>query len=293
MTDPVGRRIWGCDGGGMFRIIRKYWKYLASKLDSLHAEHADPKVLLQQAITEATDQHRRLTEQAASVVAHHRRVHQRRERLIAEHARAQASLVHALRLIDQHRTSGDDAEADRLTAASEAVATRLLATEQEVARSEQDLIDATRAADAAKEAVARNGHQLLQRVNERDRLLSDLDRAKMQEEVNATIRRACRRSSVTTCRRSTRCDASSRHEPPAPREWRSSSHSTHTGRTTAICSHSTAASSRPRRANGSRCFAINSAFPLPPCIRTIVSCGEEATLGVRPPDSAVPRPAST
>ena len=53
----------------MWKSIKKWWKYLGAKLGSSFNEKADPKVQLEQAITEAQEQHRRLMEQAANVIA--------------------------------------------------------------------------------------------------------------------------------------------------------------------------------------------------------------------------------
>ena len=53
----------------MFKLVKKWWKYLTAKLTGKFNERADPKVQLEQAITEAQDQHRRLKEQAANVIA--------------------------------------------------------------------------------------------------------------------------------------------------------------------------------------------------------------------------------
>ena len=53
----------------MFKLFKKWWKYLTAKLTGSFNERADPKVQLEQAITEAQDQHRRLKEQAANVIA--------------------------------------------------------------------------------------------------------------------------------------------------------------------------------------------------------------------------------
>ena len=49
--------------------LKKWWKYLTAKLTGSFNERADPKVQLEQAIAEAQNQHRRLKEQAANVIA--------------------------------------------------------------------------------------------------------------------------------------------------------------------------------------------------------------------------------
>ena len=47
----------------------KLWKYLTASANAQIDQRADPKIQLEQAITEAQEQHRRLKEQAANVIA--------------------------------------------------------------------------------------------------------------------------------------------------------------------------------------------------------------------------------
>ena len=61
----------------MLSYLRKRWNYLLAKLNLRHEETADPKVQLEQAISEAKDQHRRLREQAANVVANQKQTEMR------------------------------------------------------------------------------------------------------------------------------------------------------------------------------------------------------------------------
>jgi phage shock protein A len=53
----------------MFKLIKKWWNYTTAKLTGKFNESADPKVQLEQALIEAQEQHRRLKEQAANVIA--------------------------------------------------------------------------------------------------------------------------------------------------------------------------------------------------------------------------------
>ena len=53
----------------MFAYLKKQWNYLVAKLTRRFDENADPKVQLEQAITEARNQHKRLKEQATNVIA--------------------------------------------------------------------------------------------------------------------------------------------------------------------------------------------------------------------------------
>jgi phage shock protein A len=171
-------------GNGMWKSITRVWKYLAVKLRLAHEELADPKVQLEQAIDEARAQHRRLTEQAANVIANQQQVQQRLDRVVAEYAKTQASTRQALVLADQQRHVGDTDKAVNFENAAESFAARLLDLEAQVRDLQGTLLEATAAADGAKAAVTQNAAQLRDRLQQRERLLSDLDRARMQEQMN-------------------------------------------------------------------------------------------------------------
>jgi phage shock protein A len=171
----------------MWRTIKRYWKYLGMKLRVRHEETADPKVQLEQAIQEAREQHARLTEQAANVIANQKQAQTRLDRAIAEHAKAEGQARQALLLADQESRNDHFEEAARFAKGAELVAGRLLVLEREISESERALMQATTAADAAKEAVAQNGDTLRNKLAERERLLTDLDQAKMQEQLNEAM----------------------------------------------------------------------------------------------------------
>ena len=93
----------------MWQTIRRFWKYLAVKLRVRHEERADPKVPLEQAIQEAKEQHKRLTEQAANVIANQKQAQTRLDRALAESEKASASARQALLLADQENRMGNAA----------------------------------------------------------------------------------------------------------------------------------------------------------------------------------------
>ena len=68
----------------MFKVFRRWWAYLTAKLSSDFNERADPKIQLEQAITEAQEQQRRLKEQAANVIAHQKQTEIRLNRAMGE-----------------------------------------------------------------------------------------------------------------------------------------------------------------------------------------------------------------
>jgi len=171
----------------MGRAVKRWWKYAAVKLHVLHDEHADPKVQLEQAISEANEQHRRLVDQAASVIANQKQAQSRLDRAIRDYDKANQRARQALMLAEQKSASGDPAEAARFTDAAEAAATKVLTLRVQIQELEQLVLNATNQAESAKAAVTQNSALLQKRLDEREQLLSALDRAKMTEAMNATM----------------------------------------------------------------------------------------------------------
>jgi len=171
----------------MFKAIKRWWKYLGAKLSGSLEERADPKVQLEQAIQEAQDQHRRLTEQAANVIAHQKQTEMRLNRSVEELEKANSSARQALLLADDAAKAGDAKKAGEYNQAAESFANRLISLEREVENLKTMLLEATQNADAAKAAVAQNSAALQKKLSERQQLLSQLDQAKMAEEMNKAM----------------------------------------------------------------------------------------------------------
>src|SRR5437773_12193857 len=112
----------------MWKAIRRWWKYLGAKLSGKLEESADPKVQLEQAIEEAQEQHRRLTEQAANVIANQKQTEMRLSRAMEELEKVNASARQAVLMADEASKKGDTAKASEYTTAAEAFANRLIAS---------------------------------------------------------------------------------------------------------------------------------------------------------------------
>jgi phage shock protein A len=134
----------------MWKTLKRWWKYLAVKLRVRHEERADPKVQLEQAIQEAREQHKRLTEQAANVIANQKQAQARLDRAVAEYDKANASAKQALLLADQEGKGGNADKATSFEGAAEAFAGRVLDLERQIADLERQLLQATSAAENAK-----------------------------------------------------------------------------------------------------------------------------------------------
>ena len=171
----------------MFRALKRWWKYLGAKLSSSFNEKADPKVQLEQAILEAQDQHRRLKEQAANVIANQKQTEMRLDRVMEELEKVDANTRQAVLMADEAAKTSDTAKVAEYTSAGESFANRLIAIESEVEGLKQLALQSAQASDQAKAAVQQNAAQLQKKLAERNKLLSQLDQAKMQEQVNTAM----------------------------------------------------------------------------------------------------------
>jgi phage shock protein A len=171
----------------MFKLLRRWWKYLTAKGQSSFNERADPKIQLEQAIMEAQEQHRRLMEQAANVIANQKQNEMRLNRAMEDLQKVRSSATQALLMADDATKKGDTAKAQQYNQAAEAFAGRLIAVETEVESLKTLSLQSAQAADQAKAAVAQNASALQKKLSERQKLLSQLDQAKMQEQMNKAM----------------------------------------------------------------------------------------------------------
>jgi phage shock protein A len=172
---------------GMLDLLRRRWKYLTAKSTANFEEKADPKIQLEQAITEAQEQHRRLIEQAANVVANQKQTEMQLHRAMEELEKIGASTRQALRMAQEAGEHGDTQKAAEYNQTAEAFANRLIATENQVNDLKTLSLQTAGAAQQAKSAVQQNSTALQQKLAERQKLLSQLDQAKMQEQLNRAM----------------------------------------------------------------------------------------------------------
>ncbi|HEX3541295.1 MAG TPA: PspA/IM30 family protein, partial [Acidimicrobiales bacterium] len=171
----------------MFKFFKRLWGYLGASANSKFEERADPKVQLEQAIGEAQDQHRRLTEQAANVIANQKQTEMRLNRSMEELERLNGSTRQALLMVDDATRRGDTAKANEYNQAAEGFANRLIAVEKQVEDLKNMHLQTTQAANQAKAAVQQNSAALQKKLAERQKLMSQLDQAKMQEQMNKAM----------------------------------------------------------------------------------------------------------
>jgi len=171
----------------MFKLFRRAWSYMTAALTGKFNEAADPKVQLEQAIIESQEQHRKLKEQAANVIANQKQTELRLTRALEELEKVNKNTQQALMMADEAVKKGDTAKSTEFTTAAESFANRLIALEREVEDLKQMSLQSTQAADQAKAAVAQNSAALQKKLSERQKLLSQLDQAKMQEQMNKAM----------------------------------------------------------------------------------------------------------
>ena len=171
----------------MIKLLRRIGHYITAALGGKFDEVADPKVQLEQAIQEAQDQHRRLKEQAANVIANQKQTEMRLNRAMDELEKQNSSARQAVLMADEAAKRGDAAKAAEYNKAAEAFAGRLVTVEKEVESLKTLSLQSTQAADQAKAAVQTNASVLQKKLNERQKLMSQLDQAKMQEQMNKAM----------------------------------------------------------------------------------------------------------
>jgi phage shock protein A len=171
----------------MIKLFKRWWRYTTARLTGKFEESADPKVQLEQAIKEAQDQHRRLKEQAANIIANQKQTEMRLSRTLEDYEKVAANARQAVIMADEANRTGDATKATEYTQAAEAFANRMIGLEREIEDLKALHAQAGNAAEQAKHAVAQNSQAMQQKLSERQRLLGQLDQAKMQEQMNTAM----------------------------------------------------------------------------------------------------------
>jgi phage shock protein A len=172
---------------GMMDVLRKRLAYFTARSNSRFEEKADPKIQLEQAIGEAQDQHRRLVEQAANVVANQKQQELQLNRAMEELEKTNRSTRQALMMAQEAEKAGDMDKSREYNQTAESFANRLIATENQVNDLKTLSLQSAQAADQARSAVQQNSMALQQKLAERQKLMSQLDQAKMQEQLNTAM----------------------------------------------------------------------------------------------------------
>jgi phage shock protein A len=168
----------------MIKLMRRWWKYLVAKASGDFESRADPKIQLEQAIMEAQDQHRKLKEQAANVIAHQKQTEIKLNRVMEDYEKVSANARQAVMMADDAQKKGQQEKFVQYTQTAESFANQMIALEREIEDLKSLHLQASQASDKAKAAVNQNSALLQKKLGEQKKLLSQLDQAKMQEQLN-------------------------------------------------------------------------------------------------------------
>jgi len=166
----------------------KLWRYLSASANAKIDEKADPKIQIAQAIEAEQQRHQALANQAAAVLGNQRQLEMRLNRQMGEVEKLQSSARQALVLADQTRAKGDATKAGEYEQAAQAFATQLVAAEQAMEDLKRSHDEALQAAEQARAAVEQSRMRLQTTLAERTKLMSQLEQARMQEHVAASLR---------------------------------------------------------------------------------------------------------
>jgi phage shock protein A len=167
--------------------IVKAWKYMSAWLGAKVDEKADPKIQIEQAIQDAQQQHAALTQQAAAVIGNQRQLEMQLDRQIGTVENLKTQTQQALVLADKAREDGDADKATQFDDTAQALANQLVSAEASLTDLKTLHDQALQAAQQARDSVQNNEQLLRQKLAERSKLLSQLEQAKMQEQVASSL----------------------------------------------------------------------------------------------------------
>jgi len=171
----------------MMKLMKRWWAYTTARLTGRFEDTADPKVQLEQAITEAQDQHRRLKEQAANVIANQKQTEMRLSRALEDFEKVNGNARQAVLMADDASKAGDQAKMTEYTTAAEAFANRMIGLEREIEDLKALHQHSSQASEQARTAVSQNSTLLQRKLSERQKLLGQLDQPDMQDRMNTAM----------------------------------------------------------------------------------------------------------
>lgn len=171
----------------MIRFMLRTIHYLGAFLNGRLDEAMDPRVQIEQAITEARRQHALLSEQAAAVIANQREIEIKISRSETEIERLRRCAEQALILSDRARKDADEPKAAEHERTARVFATQLSSVEAAVASLRDLHGKAAAASGVARRAVEQNAYVLQRQLTERAQLLSELEAAKLAERMAAAL----------------------------------------------------------------------------------------------------------
>ena len=121
------------------------------------------------------------------MIANHKQTEIRLNRALSELERVNRNARQAIMMAEEATGTGDEAKATSYANAAEQLAGRLITLEEEIESLKSLLFQTSEAADQAKAAVSQNALSLQEKLSERQKLLGQLDQARMQEQMNEAM----------------------------------------------------------------------------------------------------------
>jgi phage shock protein A len=166
---------------------RRFAGYLRAAVIGGVERRIDPGLQLEQAVSEARRQDVELRTQAARVIALRTEIELRLDREVDDREKLHEHAAEALRAADGAARRGDTATAEQMTRGARAAAVRLEAADAAVEGLKTQYGAAREQAEQAKLAVQDNALELERLSARRLELVSKLEQAKLQEQVNRAV----------------------------------------------------------------------------------------------------------
>lgn len=171
----------------MPNFFKRAAKYANAAANAKLEEKADPKIQIEQAVESAQKQHQALTRQAASVIGNVKAIEMKLGRQLDEQGNARTSAAQALQLADKARAGGDEAKAAQLERTAQSFAGQVVTLDASIEDLKNLHEQAEVQATAARRAVDTSADQLKGFLAQRSKLLTQLESAKMQEQVARSL----------------------------------------------------------------------------------------------------------
>ncbi|TCJ78860.1 UNVERIFIED_ORG: phage shock protein A (PspA) family protein [Dietzia maris] len=165
----------------------KSWNYLKASLDKSVDDNADPKILVRQAMDNARQQHKSVTDQAAAVIGNAKQLEIAMGTKSRQLDEVQGQIRQTLQVAESARAEGDTARAQQFDTQAEQLAGRLVALEQDLDHTKQLHGQAVQAAEQAKQAVKESEQRLRETLAQEDQLLLQATQAEMQHRTTESM----------------------------------------------------------------------------------------------------------
>ncbi|MBZ8177206.1 PspA/IM30 family protein [Corynebacterium sp. 3HC-13] len=171
----------------MANPFSKGWKYLTASLDAKIDENADPQIQINQAIEAARNQHRAISEQAATVIGQQHQLELKINRLLQDKEKAEGQTKNALNLADKAASEGNAQTAQEYQQAAEVLATQLVSIEEQISETQTMHQQASQAAEQAKRQQKESESRLQEQLGELEKLRSQAAQADMQKKASEAL----------------------------------------------------------------------------------------------------------